>query len=104
MKLKRSIRSCRSGVRGVALCALERYPEALEAFGTLVFQTCRSRLYRAAALVALDRPDEARKLVEEVIAGSPGLTTTSFMTKECYRDLEKRNALQERLERVGLLK
>jgi adenylate cyclase len=38
--------------RGVALYALERYREALEAFGRLVFQTYRSRLYGAAALMA----------------------------------------------------
>jgi adenylate cyclase len=90
--------------RGVALYALERYREALEAFGRLVFQTYRSRLYRAAALMALDRPDEARKLAEEAIAGNPSLTTTGFMTKEWYRDLEKRNELQERLEKAGLPK
>jgi adenylate cyclase len=88
--------------RGVALYALERYQEALEAFGKLVFQTYRSRLYRAAALVALDRSDEARTLVEQAIAGNPGLTTPKFMTKESYRDLKKRQALQERLEQAGL--
>src|SRR5262249_41898414 len=38
--------------RGIALYALERYQEALDALGKLVFQTYRSRLYRAAALVA----------------------------------------------------
>jgi adenylate cyclase len=90
--------------RGVTLYALERYQEALEAFGRLVFQTCRSRLYGAATQIALDRPDEARKLAAEAIAGNPNLTATSFMTKECYRDLEKRNALQERLEKAGLPK
>jgi len=90
--------------RGVALYALERYREALEAFGRLVFQTYRSRLYRAAALIALDRLDEAHKLAEEAIAGNSGLTTTSFMTKEWYRDLEKRNELRQRLEQAGLPK
>jgi tetratricopeptide (TPR) repeat protein len=90
--------------RGVALYALERYPDALEALGRLVFQTYRSRLYRAASLVALDRPNEARKLRGEAIAGNSGLTTTKFMARECYRDLEKRHALQERLERAGLPK
>jgi class 3 adenylate cyclase/TolB-like protein len=88
--------------RGVALYALERYQEALEVFAGLVFQTYRSRLYRAAALIALDRPDEARKLVGEAIAGSPSLTTPKFMTKECYRDSEQRKILQERLKKAGL--
>src|SRR5271165_2264885 len=88
--------------RGVALYALERYQEALEAFGGLVFQTYRSRLYGAAALIALDRPDEAHKLAKETKAGNPGLTTTNFISKECYRDLEKRRALHGRLEKAGL--
>ena len=90
--------------RGVALYALERYQDALEAFGRLVFQTYRSRLYRAAALIALDRPDEARKLAAEAIAGNPALTTANFMTKEWYRDLKERQTLQERLKQAGLPK
>ena len=88
--------------RGVALYALERYQEALEAFGRLVFQTNRSRLYGAAALIGLDRPDEARKLVEEAQAGKPGVTAANFISKECYRDLEKRQTLRGRLGKAGL--
>jgi adenylate cyclase len=88
--------------RGVALYALERYHEALEAFGRLVFQTRRSRLYGAAALIALDRPDEAHRLAEEAQAGKPDLTATNFISRESYRDLEKRQALQGRLEKAGL--
>jgi adenylate cyclase len=88
--------------RGVALYALERYHEVLEAFGRLVFQTYRSRLYRAASLIALNHPDEARKMVGETIAGNPALTTTKFMTKELYRDFKKRQMLQERLEKAGM--
>jgi adenylate cyclase len=88
--------------RGVALYALERYHEALEAFGRLVFQTGRSRLYGAAALIALDRPAEAHKLAEEAQAGKPGLTATNFISRESYWDLEKRQALQGRLEKAGL--
>ena len=55
-------------------------------------------------MIALDRPDEARKLAREVIAGNSGLTTAKFMTKEQYRDLKKRRMLQERLEKAGLPK
>jgi class 3 adenylate cyclase/TolB-like protein/Flp pilus assembly protein TadD len=90
--------------RGIALYALERYQEALEALGKLVFQTYQSRLYRAAALVALDRPDEGRLLVREVIAGNPDLTTSGFMFWQRYRDPEKRMTLRRRLEKVGLPK
>jgi adenylate cyclase len=90
--------------RGVALYALGRHEEALEALGKLVFQTYRSRLYRAAALMALDRPHEARKLVKEALAGQPDLTTSGFMFKERYRDLEQRRELSRRLEAAGLPK
>jgi class 3 adenylate cyclase/TolB-like protein/Flp pilus assembly protein TadD len=90
--------------RGVAFYALERYQEALEALGKLVFQTYRSRLYRAAALVALDRPGEGRMLVREATAGNPDLTMSEFMFHERYRDPAKRRALRQRLEKAGLPK
>ena len=90
--------------RGVALYALGRYQDAFEALSKLVFQTYRSRLYRAAALVALERPDEGRKLVKEAMAGNSDLTTSRFMFKERYRDLEKRRELRRRLEEAGLPK
>jgi hypothetical protein len=41
-------------------------------------------------------------LVGEAIAGNAFLTIAKFITKEPYRDLEKRQALQERLEKAGL--
>lgn len=88
--------------RGVALYALERYEEALEAHGKLVFQTYRSRLYRAASLVALGRRDEARRIVREAIASRPHLTASGFMSNERFRDAEKRRELQHRLEEAGL--
>ena len=56
-----------------ALYALDRYQEALEAFGRLIFQSCRSRLYGAAALIALGRPREARRLAEEAVAVNANL-------------------------------
>jgi class 3 adenylate cyclase/TolB-like protein/Flp pilus assembly protein TadD len=88
--------------RGIALYALERYHEALDALAKLVFQTYRSRLYRAAALVALDRLAEARRVVREAIAGNPGLTASKFMFKERYRNQEKRRKLHRRLVDAGL--
>lgn len=88
--------------RGVALYALGRYQESSDALARLVFQTYRSRLYRAAVLVALERSEEARKLSAEAVAGNPGLTITRFIHKERYRDLSMRDALRERLEAAGL--
>lgn len=90
--------------RGVALYSLGRYEEALASLGRLMFQTYRSRLYRAAALVALGRTEEASKLVKEAEAGNPGLTVANFTFKERYRDLEKRRLLRQRLEEAGLPK
>jgi len=88
--------------RGVALYALERYEGALASLGRLLFQTHRSRLYRAAALMALGRIEEARGLVKEAKAGNPGITVANFIFKERYRDLEKRRLLRQRLKEAGL--
>jgi hypothetical protein len=57
---------------------------------------------RAAALTALERPQEARKLVKEALANNPRLTISRFMFTERYRDLAKRRELQRRLEEAGL--
>jgi adenylate cyclase len=90
--------------RGVALYALDRYEEALASLHRLMFQTYRSRLYRAAALIALGRADEASKLVKEAEAGNPGLTIANFTFKERFRDHEKRRQLRQRLKEAGLPK
>ena len=88
--------------RGVALYVLERHEEALEAFGKLVFQTYRSRLYRAASLIALGRTDEARVAIREALADRANLTASSFFFKERYRRNETRTLLRRRLQDAGL--
>ena len=88
--------------RGVALYALERHEEALEELGKLVFQTYRSRLYRAAALIALERPSEAATLVKEALAGRPNLTASAFFFKERYKNAETRQRLRGRLQAAGV--
>ncbi len=88
--------------RGISFYALGRYEEALQALGKLVFQTFRSRLYRAASLMALGRPEDAATLVREAIASKPNLTAASFMMKERYRDRAARQLLRRRLRDAGL--
>ena len=88
--------------RGVAYYSLDRHEEALEALGRLVFQTFRSRLYRAASLIALDRPEDAGKLVKEAMASRPNLTASSFMFMERYRNQSLRQQLRRRLRDAGL--
>ena len=88
--------------RGVALYALERYTDTLEALTKLTFQTYRSRLYRAAALIALERQQGAKKLVKEALANNPRLTICGFMFNERYRDLAKQRELRWRLKQAGL--
>lgn len=88
--------------RGVALYASDRHDQALIAFSELAFQTFRSRLYRAASLVALDRSDEARRLVLEAMASKPHLTVSGFTYSERYKSLTQRHLLGERLSSVGL--
>jgi class 3 adenylate cyclase/TolB-like protein len=88
--------------RGIALYALARYEEALAALGKLVFQTFRSRLYRAAALMALNHPEEAHPLVREALAGKPNFTVSRFLFQERYRDPALRRQLRSRLEDAGM--
>jgi adenylate cyclase len=88
--------------RGVAYYALGRLGEALDALGKLVFQTFRSRLYRAAALMALDRPGEARQLVREARASKPNFTVSRFLFQERYRDRSLHRQLRSRLEEAGM--
>ncbi|QRM28572.1 adenylate/guanylate cyclase domain-containing protein [Microvirga sp. VF16] len=88
--------------RGIAHYSLGSYDEALAALGRLVFQTFRSRLYRAAALMALGRPDDAAPLVKEAIASKPSLTVSRFLFQERYRDPALRQQLRRRLEDAGL--
>jgi adenylate cyclase len=88
--------------RGVALYALGRYAEAIEAVRKLTFQTTRSRLYRAAALVALDRSDEAGRMVREAAGSETDLTASNFTSREYYRDPERARELGRLLREAGL--
>jgi hypothetical protein len=63
----------------VPIKALGRYEEALQALGKLVFQTFRSRLYRAAALMALNRLGEARQIVRDAMTDKPNFTVSRFL-------------------------
>ncbi|TRC93723.1 adenylate/guanylate cyclase domain-containing protein [Mesorhizobium sp. WSM4303] len=88
--------------RGVALYSLGRHAEAIESFGKLTFQTIRSRLYRAAALVALNRADDASRMVREAVGGKPDLTASDFTSREYYRDPRKVRELGRLLREAGL--
>lgn len=88
--------------RIATLYALGRFEEAV-AFGrTLSFQTRRSRLYRAAARVALGDLDRARQIVAEALAAAPDLTIAYVQHNECYRDRGVKRLLVDRLVAAGL--
>jgi adenylate cyclase len=88
--------------RGVALYALGRYAGAIESLRKLTFQTTRSRCYRAAALVTLDRVDEASRMVREALSSEPALTASAFTSREHYRDPEMARELGRLLTEAGL--
>jgi adenylate cyclase len=88
--------------RGIALYALDRFEDAINAFSGLVFQTVRSRLYRAAALIALGRKEDAGKLVREAMAGNAAPSIGSFLREERYRDPQRRQILSQRLIEAGM--
>ncbi|MFI0848872.1 adenylate/guanylate cyclase domain-containing protein [Mesorhizobium sp. IMUNJ 23232] len=88
--------------RGVALYAQARYADCIESLSRLTFQTIRSRLYRAAALTALNRADEAARIVRQAVGAEPALTASVFTSREYYRDPEKPKMLGRLLVEAGL--
>jgi adenylate cyclase len=88
--------------RGVALYALDRYAAAIEALSTLPFQSTRSRLYRAASMIAFGRHQEANRIVREALGDKPGLTASGFARSERYRDSDAARRLGRLLEEAGL--
>lgn len=78
------------------------HEQALDALGKFIFQTYRSRLYRAAALVALNQAEKAAILVREAVVGRPNLTVSDFLFRERYRDVETRQRLRRRLREAHL--
>ena len=81
---------------------LGRFREAIESALRLTFQTCRSRLYRAAAHAALGETARACEVVAEAIASAPDLTTDFVENHEWYRDAAIKRTLIEFLVRAGL--
>lgn len=88
--------------RGIALYALDRCEDAIHAFSGLVFQTVRSRLYCAAALIALRRKDDAVRLVREAMAANTAASVDDFLREERYRDPQRRQILRQRLIEAGM--
>ncbi len=88
--------------RGAALYGLERFDDAAAAGGALPFQTRRSRLYRAAASVALGDLDRARQIMAEAVAAAPDLTVDFVQRYESYRDPAMKRLLIDRLVEAGL--
>jgi len=88
--------------RVAALYASDRYREAIEAAVRLTFQTRRSRVYCAAAHVALGEESRAREIIGEAVANSPILNIDYVKSQEFYRDPAVKRTLIERLIRAGL--
>ena len=77
-------------------------PKPLNPLGKLTFQTNRSRLYRAASLVALDRADEASRVVRELSVASRISQSRDSSVEQYYRDPEKARELGRLLKEAGL--
>ena len=88
--------------RGVALYSLARYAEAIECIGRPPFRRTDDAIYRAAALLALNRREEATRLIKEAVGGKPELTASSFTRGESYRDPETSLNLGRWLMDAGL--
>jgi TolB-like protein len=90
--------------RGVALFALRRFEEALSAFGTMPFQTFRSRCYEAACRVSMGDQAGAKQAVSKALHFYPTLTASEFCQRETYQDRERISHLHDLLLAAGLPK
>ncbi len=88
--------------RVAALYVMERWTAALDAARGLPFQTRRTRLYRAAARVAMGEPGRGRQIVAEAVAENPGLSTAFVLANEDFADQTVLATLLARLREAGL--
>jgi adenylate cyclase len=90
--------------RGIAHYAKGNFELAVTAFMELSRRTARSQLYLCAALMALDRKPEAEAAMKKALVINPDLTSDSFVSKETWRDHEKKLKLRRDLIAAGLPK
>jgi class 3 adenylate cyclase len=88
--------------KGIALYALGRYGEASGALFELPHPTLQSRLYQAAAYIALGQLKEARELAQRAIRMNDGMTVARIVADEPYRDSGMREELRRRLIDAGV--
>ena len=77
-------------------------PCSAAAASALPYQTRRSRIYMAAALVALERMPQARALIREALTGDPALSTDYVISQELYEDAQVMALLLGRAVQAGL--
>ena len=88
--------------KGIAHFALGEFEKSLAALSELPFQSSRSRTYQCAALMALDRKEDARIAIKQAIATNSELTATYLMRKEFWRDPKMRKRILDSLIEAGL--
>lgn len=88
--------------RCAAHYALGQYAEVLIAGGALAHQTRRSRIYQAAALVALGRTDEARDQISAARVVDASLSGDYIVSQELFQDKTFLAQLVARAHTAGL--
>jgi adenylate cyclase len=88
--------------RGIALFASGELELAIQALNELPFQSYRSRLYKCAALMALERVEEAKLAMQQALAINPELSAIAFMRKESWRNAALRIDIRNDLVEAGM--
>ncbi|AXI42409.1 adenylate/guanylate cyclase domain-containing protein [Sulfitobacter sp. SK011] len=88
--------------RCAAHYASGQYEEVLVAGRTLAHQTRRSRIYQAAALVALGRTSEARDQISAAMVEDPDLSGDYIILQELFQDKSLLAQIVERAHKAGL--
>ena len=88
--------------RLAALYVLGRYDELVSNSDNLPYQTRRSRIYRAAALVALGNDERARQQIGYALADDPSLSGDYIRSQELFADRKILKQLIARAAEAGL--
>lgn len=85
-----------------AYYAMDDHEKVVAAARVLNHQTRRSQYYTAASLVALDRLDAARRVMQAALRDDPDLSFAYLRGQELFRDKGVMDRLQERLRQAGM--
>lgn len=88
--------------RVAAYYSLGEYDKMFSTINMLPFQTRRTCIYKAAALVAQGQAEDAKEQIEKALADDPNLSAEYIRSQELFKDQDLLNLLVSRACEAGL--